>query len=114
MTAAEIHGGIAHAQRSGAHSKAKALKEWWATVEHLYGDRILTLDLAAALQVGNLVALAHALGRNPGFADLAIAGTAQTHGLTVLTRNVRQFEPLSVVAIDPFLGLPTSKTVKWR
>ena len=48
VTAAEIRAGVAKAARHGATRKAKALASWWAAVEHLYGDRILPLDLKAA------------------------------------------------------------------
>jgi hypothetical protein len=34
-------------------------------------------------------------------ADLAIAATAQKHGFTILTRNLRHFGPLGVAALDP-------------
>jgi toxin FitB len=35
-------------------------------------------------------------------ADLLIAATAITHGLTVVTRNVKHFEPTGVSVINPF------------
>ena len=34
--------------------------------------------------------------------DAMIAATAQVHNLTVVTRNVRDFEPLGVEILDPF------------
>ena len=47
-----------------------------------------------------------ATGRAPGFADMAIAATAASRSLTVLTRNLRHFAPLGAPAIDPFDTLP--------
>jgi len=35
-------------------------------------------------------------------ADFLIAATAVEHGLTVVTRNVRHFEPTGVAVLDPF------------
>jgi len=35
-------------------------------------------------------------------ADLLIAATAQEHGLTVVTRNVRHFEPTGVAVLNPW------------
>jgi predicted nucleic acid-binding protein len=35
-------------------------------------------------------------------ADLLIAATALTYGLTVVTRNTSHFEPTGVSLIDPF------------
>ena len=34
--------------------------------------------------------------------DALIAATAQVHGLTVVTRNVRDFRPFGVTLLDPF------------
>jgi len=42
----------------------------------------------------------------PGFEDIAIAATAAVRGLTVLTANLRHFEPLGVPCLDPFEKLP--------
>jgi predicted nucleic acid-binding protein len=38
--------------------------------------------------------------------DVIIAATAVHHSLTVLTRNVKHFEPFGVALQDPFLALP--------
>ena len=35
--------------------------------------------------------------------DAMIAATARVHGLTVVTRNVRDFEPFDVPVLDPFV-----------
>ncbi len=45
-------------------------------------------------------------GMAPGFADLAIAATAQVFGYAVLTRTMRQFRALPVRCFDPFEALP--------
>ena len=47
-----------------------------------------------------------AAGQSPGFADIAIAATAGTRNLTILTRNLRHFTPLGVAVMDPYDGLP--------
>jgi len=39
-------------------------------------------------------------------ADAMIAATALTHGLTVVTRNIRDFDRLGLLAIDPFRRQP--------
>ena len=42
---------------------------------HLYGERVLPFDVAAARLAGKLTDKAHAAGHSPGFADIAIATT---------------------------------------
>ena len=106
VTAAEVADGIAKKNRDGATRKAAMLRAWWDTVEHLYADRILTFDLETARIAGALMDRARGKGHEPGFADTAIAATAIQHGLTVLTRNIRDFEPLGVPYLDPYAALP--------
>ena len=106
ITVAEIEDGIAKAWREGASRKAERLAAWLETLLHLYSARILPLDIATARRLGLLSDLARAAGHAPGFADLAIAATAQLRGLTILTRNLRHFSVLGVVALDPFDRLP--------
>lgn len=104
VTGAEVVSGIAKAEREGADTKARRLREWWGAIEHLYADRILPFDLNCAHQAGRFLDRARA--HQPGFEDIAIAATAQVHGFTVLTRNLRHFLPLGVDAADPFERLP--------
>jgi toxin FitB len=108
VTVAEIEDGIAKLQREGASRKANDLTDWLETLIHLYSARILPFDLSAARVAGKLSDTARGRGHAPGFADLAIAATAQHHGLTILTRNLKHFTPLGVDAHDPFAGLPES------
>ena len=102
VTVMEIVDGIARLKRIGATSKAAGLKDWLELVLHLYSDRVLPFELSAARLAGELTDRARAAGHSPGFADVAIAATAGCHDLTILTRNLRHFEPLGVPAINPF------------
>jgi predicted nucleic acid-binding protein len=106
ITAAEVEDGIAKASRTGATRKAQNLSEWWQAIAHYYANRILPVDLEAARIAGRLMDVARAAGISPGFEDIAIAATAKRHGLTMLTRNVKDFKPLGVAFIDPFERLP--------
>lgn len=99
ITATEVHLGIAKATRTGATTKAAKLLHWWQGVELAYGERILPFDLEIAALAGRIGD--HARAFNPEFADVAIAATARVRGLTVLTCNLRHFEPLGVKALDP-------------
>ena len=107
VTVAEIEDGIAKLQREGAKRKSADLAAWLEAVLHLYGDRVLAFDVATARIAGAISDLARGLGRAPGFADIIIAASAQQHGLTILSRNLRHFEPFAVAVIDPFAGLPS-------
>ena len=104
ISAAEVVSGIAKAEREGATTKARALTEWWRGIEYLYAQKVLPFDLRCATAAGRMIDRARA--HQPGFGDIAIAATAQVHGLTVLTRNLRHFAPLGVEAVDPFVALP--------
>lgn len=107
ITVAEVEDGIAKSRRRGARQKAHRLSTWLETLLHLYSARVLPLDLATARRLGSLSDQARGAGQAPGLADLAIAATAQTHGYTVLTRNLRHFRTLNIAAHDPFEILPT-------
>lgn len=106
ITVAEVEDGIARSRRTGAHVRAKRLTDWLETVLHLYGGRILPIDIATARRIGSLADHAKGQGHDPGLADLAIAATAAIGGYVVLTRNLRHFGPLGVAAHDPFAALP--------
>jgi len=106
VTVAEIEDGIAKLRREGATRKSADLAEWLETVMHLYGDRILAFDAPAARIAGTLSDRARGLGHAPGFADIIIAATARRHQLTILSHNLRHFEPLGVSVLDPFATLP--------
>jgi len=106
ITVTEIESGIAKARRENAHRKAAGLTAWFETLLHLYAARILPLDIASARAAGTMADHARAHGEAPGFADIAIAATARTHKLTILSRNIRHLAPLGVTVLDPFAALP--------
>jgi toxin FitB len=92
----EIERGIAR-QRTLDPGFAGALAAWLDRVLALYGEQIVPFDLQTARRWGALNA---ALGNDS--ADLMIAATALEHGLTVVTRNVSDFEPTGAAVLNPF------------
>ena len=106
VTIAEIESGIALAVRREARQKARKLSAWLDAIIGLYGDRVLPMETSVARIAGRLSGDARASGLAPGFADIAIAGTALHHKLTILSRNIRHFAPLGVSAIDLFFHRP--------
>ncbi|WP_409411168.1 type II toxin-antitoxin system VapC family toxin [Bradyrhizobium sp. AUGA SZCCT0169] len=95
MSIGAIERGITR-QRTTDPRFAGALAEWLDRILTLYGERVVPFDLRTARRWG---ALSAALGNDS--ADLMIAATALEHGLTVVTRNVSDFEPSGVAVIDP-------------
>jgi predicted nucleic acid-binding protein len=106
VTVAEIEDGIAKLWREGATRKSADLTAWLDTVLHLYGDRIVAFDVTTARIAGAMSGRARGLGHAPGLADIIIAATAKHRGLTILSHNIRHFEPLGVGVFDPFAKLP--------
>ena len=96
VTVGEIERGITQQQRRDP-SFAQELAVWLDRVLAWYGDRILLVDTATSRRWGRLSAT---LGHDG--ADLLIAATALEHGLTVVTRNIRHFEPTGVSVVNPF------------
>jgi predicted nucleic acid-binding protein len=108
VTVAEIEDGIAKLRREGARRKGADLSAWLETVLHLYGNRVLVFDAVIARVAGAISDRARGRGQSPGLADIIVAATAQHHGLTILSRNIRHLKPLGVAVIDPFSDLPPS------
>jgi predicted nucleic acid-binding protein len=104
MTIAEIERGLER-QRAANAVFADDLSGWFDMTLRAYGEHILPLTLNIARRWGRLAAQ---IG-NQGI-DLAIAATALEHGLTVVTRNVSDFEPTSVATLNPFNSRPRRKS----
>ncbi len=77
--------------------RARRLRVWLEEAVADYSDRVLPLDLEAARLWGRDL---HR--RRETSPDLLIAATALRHGLTVATRNVRDFAPTGVPVVNPW------------
>ena len=96
VTLAELERGIGRQLRPNPDF-ARDLAQWLERILTWFANRIISVDVAAARRWGRLSAeLGH---ENP---DLIIAATALERGLTVVTRNVRHFEPTGVNVLNPF------------
>jgi toxin FitB len=83
-------------------AQGELLRSW---MEHhvlpAFVDRILAVDTAVAQRCAAL----HV--PNPcSERDSLIAATALVHGMTVVTRNVEDFEPTGVAILNPWLAIP--------
>lgn len=73
------------------------LQRWLEEMRVLFAARTLPIDTAVALRWGSMYMR---LGRRD--MDLLIAATALEHDLTLVTRNVRHFEPTGVRLFNPY------------
>ena len=96
VTLGEIERGIVQ-QSTRDPAFALDLAQWFEQTLAWFADRILPVDVATARRWGRLSA---SIGNQD--IDLLIAATALEHGLTVVTRNVRHFEPAGVRVLNPF------------
>lgn len=69
-----------------------------------FAGRILAIDSRVAQTWGILMARGKRAGLNLSVLDAFLAASAQTHGLTLVTRNVRDFEKLDVATLNPWLS----------
>ncbi|MGR9155434.1 PIN domain-containing protein [Rhizobium leguminosarum] len=99
LTVAEIEKGMRSLHRRGGIERAKRLSAWLDFITDSFGDRILPMDTVVARIVGALEDAAESQGRHPGLGDLIIAATARAYDLTVITENLRHFQPIDV-AVD--------------
>jgi toxin FitB len=83
---------------SGA--RCRRMERWFA--EGVEKIRRLPWDAATAVRWGKLLANLRSAGRSMPIKDSLIAATALVHGLTVATRNTRDFLHAGVKVVDPF------------
>ena len=68
----------------------------------LFAPHVLPIDLAIADRWGALSAHLRLIGIQLPPTDGLIAATAIHHGLTVMTRNVKDFDPTGVLLMNPW------------
>lgn len=91
ITLGEIEKGILKLSASEPRRSQK-LTAWLGKVEQRFAGRILPLDAAALHVWAQLAASAELAGQALPVMDGLIMATAQCHGLTVVTRNMQDFE----------------------
>lgn len=78
------------------------LDYWLGELILRYGERILPVDLDVTERWAALAEANRAAGRASDMSDELIAATAHVHGLTVVTRNMRHFEPSGCRVLSPW------------
>lgn len=69
---------------------------------HWFGGRVLPVEALAAAAWGEVAALHQREGKMVAVTDELIAATAIVHDLTVVTRNVRDFEHAGCRVLSPW------------
>ena len=98
FTIAEIERGVIAKERSDAQQGA-VLRRWLdENVLPAFADRVLPFDLSAARILATYRVPEHA-----PFDDALVAAVAESAQMTVVTRNIKHFEPLGVACLDPWV-----------
>jgi predicted nucleic acid-binding protein len=96
-TFGELQAGAEKTRRTDP-AKAAEIEQWIDMLSRLH--RVLPIDAEIARERARLL-----VGRSMVLQeDAAIAATARIHGLTVVTRNVKDFKLLDVPYLNPFGG----------
>jgi len=99
MTIGELQKGISLLPES---RKRARLGSWLNGFEQQFSDSILPVDAETSHIWGHITARAQQSGVQLGTGDGLIAATAIQHGITVMTRNIRHFEPTGVLIVNPW------------
>jgi predicted nucleic acid-binding protein len=100
MTLAELRYGV---ERMTTGIRRNRLAQWLGNDLPLrFEGRVLSIDPIVADVWGKVLARSEAAGRPIGATDAFIAATAEAHGLTLVTRNVSDFEISIKTIINPW------------
>jgi predicted nucleic acid-binding protein len=100
ISLAELRHGI---ERLEGGRRKSALDFWLSrALPARFDNRLLQVDVGVADQWGHIVAHAQAAGRPIGAMDAFLAATAQQHQLTLVTRNVSNFEVTGIRLFNPW------------
>ena len=98
MTVAEIERGIIAKERFDP-AQGQILRRWFEDrVLPTFAGRVLPFDLPAAPRI----LAAYRVPEHAPLDDALIASVAQAAGMTLVTRNIRHFEPLGVACLNPW------------
>jgi len=99
VSLAELRYGV---ERMAAGSRRNRLEQWLQHELPLrFESRVLPVDVNVAEAWGRMVSRSEAAGRPIGAMDAFLAATAETHELTLVTRNIADF-PLLETILNPW------------
>ena len=88
--------------RLPAGKRRTSLSDWGEKLRRSFAGRVLPIDESVALRWAEIAARAEQSGRPGSFADGLIAATALDRGLTLVTRNVTDFEAFGASLLNPW------------
>lgn len=90
--------------RYGASLRPDHEAFWRRLQEHIVARvQVIEFGYREALAAGDLLAHLKRTGRPVGVEDVLIGATAQVNGCTVITHNVRHFQPLPQLLVEDWL-----------
>ncbi len=101
---AEIRHGI---ELMPVSRRRERLAQW--LIEDLplrFEDRVLAVDRAVADSWGVVMARSQKAGLALGAMDAFVAAIAKTHGLILVTRNIKDFGHIGISSVDPWQPRP--------
>lgn len=100
LTLGEIARGVA---RMNDGKRKRELQSWLsANLRAQFEDRVLAIDREVALAWGELTAEGDRTGRPLPVTDGLLLATAKVHDLTIVTRNVGDFDRRGVTVLNPY------------
>ena len=102
LTFAEIRYGI---EKLPQGARRQRLRRWMDTdLADRFEGRVLGIDRAIAELWGVIMARGFAGSIRLPVMDTLLAATAEHHGMTMVTRNIRDFSRAGVATLDPWSG----------
>lgn len=98
---------VFHELEYGIHCTADAerrakLQAYALSLRQQFAGRIIDVDLQLAETAGRLRAFERSTGRILAELDALIAATAMVRGYVLVTRNIKDFETLSIPLLNPW------------
>jgi hypothetical protein len=97
ITVGEIYRGIVGLRQRNDYRQAALYESWLEKTTDTFADRLIPITLGVAEAWGQMN-----LVRPISVPDGLIAATAKVHGWSVVTRNVKDFQPTGVRVVNPF------------